>query len=756
MKKNNAQADPDYYEADAYNDSKLESKIRPIDNVLGRAFSNIRLLSGALIITIIALVLILFVFLIPVQSVDLFNGLASDFDASLVWFWASIILLSLVIWYSTVISLYLHDLNGLELRWFRSRKKANKGHEGNDNDLIVNTLPYFFGFLVFVIVAMGFGKKEVVDNNIGWVFIVTGVLVYGTLYVVRRYVSKKRNLGYMIEMDRCDYKDFSKIDKWITRLSGVLILVSLVSFLLMSCFDKKPVEFPLYFTTTTILCVYLAGFVMLFSVLWGVFKLKQTRFSLGLSLLFIIPFFSIFNNNHEIRLADQQITTKPQVETDFQQWLGDRMQDSAYSEEHKMPIFLISAEGGGIRSMKWTALVLDQLFEAHPNMLRHTYALSGVSGGSVGMVFQQASLEQPKASVTKPLNNAISKDFLSPVTFGLLFPDMVQAIIPFPIHTWDRSRWLEDSWHYSFDEEFGSNALNMSLNDYWNAPNRELPNIFLNATCTETGQKVLMSNLDLSNTYFDNIIDLDAEIAKTNQNKGIPLKVAASLSARFPLVTSAGLVKLGSSSMNVVDGGYHDNTGMETLVQLANMIMNTTDREMLKKIHLSFILIKNSETIEFDNIESKNFLIDGNAPLLTLLSNWNNRSASSLGLLKGHVASLNTFGMATSFSKFELDRSVFVNEEGHRVYSENDGKKVILPLGWYLSKSSNQEISRQVKAITDSTEFDMDQDAVARNNFRNFMNMMQQCTGRKKPQVKLKDKEETKLIFGKGVAPALE
>lgn len=756
MQNYDAQGNPEYGKADAYNHTPPASKADLLDNSLGRIFGNIRLLAGALIIGIIALVLIVYVFLVPVQSVDLFNGLVTDYDISLVFFWLSIVLLSLVIWYSTVISLYLADLNGVKIAWFKPKEKTVEAHTHDTSSTFINVLPYVFGFLVFLIVALGFRKKGVIDNNISWLFLATGAIVYAGLYVIRGKVMEKYKLGSMIEMDRCDYKDFSNIDKWITRVSGVIILTSLISFLAISCFSVKPVVFPLYFKTTTLLCIYLSGFVMLFSVLWGIVKFKQARFSLGLTLLFIIPIFSIFNNNHEIRLAEQTIITKPKVEEDFKAWLNDRMQDSSYNVDHKMPIFLIAAEGGGIRSMKWTALVLDQLFEAHPNMLRQTYALSGVSGGSVGMTFQQASMERRGASVTKQLNASISKDFLSPVTFGLLFPDMVQAVIPFPIHAWDRSRWLEDSWHYSFDEEFESNALNMSLNDYWNAPGRDLPNIFLNSTCTETGQKVVMSNLDLSSEYFSNIIELDREIGKVSPDKGIPLKVAASLSARFPLVTSAGLVKLDSTSMNIVDGGYHDNTGVETLVELSNMILNTVDTAMLEKLHLSIIFIKNSESPDFSNVQSKNFLIDGNAPLLTLVSNWNNRTASSLGLLKGHIASLNKFGMSTSFSKFELDREVYIDEENNRVYDASLGKKVILPLGWYLSKSSNTEISRQVKAITDSTEFDMKEDHVARQNFMNFTTMMTQCTGQEKPSLNLKDQQDLNQIFGKGIPSSSE
>ncbi|MEZ4686238.1 MAG: hypothetical protein R3B47_09275 [Bacteroidia bacterium] len=728
---------------------KVEARIDPVEGFLAKFFNDFKLLSGALIINILALALTAYVFLVPVQSVDLFNGLVADFDMTLVWFWVSIILFSLVIWYSTVISLYLHDLKGLKLSYAFFRKYSEEDL-GRLQENLINRLPFVFAALVFIIVALGFSKAGVADNRIGWGFLLTGTLLYAGLYMIRQRIAKMKNLGSMIDLERASWESFSSIDKWIVRLSTLAVVLALAGSLFISSMAIKPVQIPLMFRTTSLLCLYLSGQVMVFSVLWGITKLRLSRFSLGMTLLVIIPLFSVFNNNHQIRLAEQHLQEKVPIETDFKNWLAERM-DTGYSEANRMPVFLISAEGGGIRSLKWTALVLDQLFEANPMMLRQTYALSGVSGGSVGMMFQQASMEKPEASRTRKLNAAISKDFLAPVTFGLLFPDMVQSVIPFPVHSWDRSRWLEDSWLRSFKNEFGSEVLNLSINDYWNQPGRELPNIFFNSTCTETGQKVLMSNLALSEAHFPNVFDLDGAIHAENRAQGIPLKTAASLSARFPVVTSAGLVRLPGKSVNVVDGGYHDNTGLETLLQIATMIMKTTDDSLLKRCEIHVIFIKNSSDISFAEVESRNFLVDGSAPLLTLLSNWNNRTPALLHQMNDLVYLFRKFGISIEFSRFELDREVFVDgEKQPRLRWQRQASHPSFGLVSFTSVL-NAEISRQVEAIVDTTEFNMEKDRVARSNYETFQRLMKACGGSEAPAVRLKSKEELDTIYGKGI-----
>ena len=47
-------------------------------------------------------------------------------------------------------------------------------------------------------------------------------------------------------------------------------------------------------------------------------------------------------------------------------------------------MFLVTAKGGGIRAAYWTAALLTALQDANPEFADHVFAVSGVSGGSVG------------------------------------------------------------------------------------------------------------------------------------------------------------------------------------------------------------------------------------------------------------------------------------------------------------------------------------------------------------------------------------
>jgi hypothetical protein len=62
------------------------------------------------------------------------------------------------------------------------------------------------------------------------------------------------------------------------------------------------------------------------------------------------------------------------------------------------PVFLVASEGGGIRSAYWTAQVLARLHAQVKDFDRRTFALSGVSGGAVGMAAYSACLRDVGAA----------------------------------------------------------------------------------------------------------------------------------------------------------------------------------------------------------------------------------------------------------------------------------------------------------------------------------------------------------------------
>ena len=125
--------------------------------------------------------------------------------------------------------------------------------------------------------------------------------------------------------------------------------------------------------------------------------------------------------------------------------------------------------------------------------------------------------------------------------------------------------------------------------------NYNLPSLLLNGTLAESGQKAITSNLQLDPRYFKNVVST-LDVLGTD----VPLKTAASLCSRFPIVTNGGLIQKDTLVGNgrkqrygghVVDGGYFDNSGVETCIQLLNNLvpsirrLDTTERVTDYSVH---------------------------------------------------------------------------------------------------------------------------------------------------------------------------
>ena len=97
------------------------------------------------------------------------------------------------------------------------------------------------------------------------------------------------------------------------------------------------------------------------------------------------------------------------------------------------------------------------------------------------------------------------------------------------------------------------------MTDLW-TDNKYIPNLLFNCTHTESGRRVIASNLtwDVSNWKSDNILQ--------TIGSDVPLSSAVLLSARFPVLTpGAKLVdKNNNYRGTIVDGGYYDNYGVIT------------------------------------------------------------------------------------------------------------------------------------------------------------------------------------------------
>lgn len=417
---------------------------------------------------------------------------------------------------------------------------------------------------------------------------------------------------------------------------------------------------------------------------------------------------STLNDNTAVRQAKgpASLTARPTIEDHFRNWINVRRS----RPNDTIPIMLVAAEGGGIRALNWTAETLIRLDSIVPGFNRHVYALSGVSGGGVGTVFYTAFLRDvPDARRMKqfgPFRKVIRDDYLSAVSAALLFPEFIQGLLPFPVARLERTKWLEDSWADSYHDNLGLPTLNESLTQLYQAPNGynyALPSLLLNGTLAESGQKVITSNLKLDPRYFKDVVStLDVLGAD------VPLKTAASLCSRFPVVTNGGLIQKDSLVQgqrqhyggHVVDGGYFDNSGVETCFQLLNnlvpLIQELDRAEPGRRVHVVpyVLFIQNSNTIgQLPHKQSVLQVIQ--IPLLAFFNAWNN----------GSVTRDNMFN--SFMDRFANPVVTYLTIR----LAYNDR----YPLGWFLSDSVARNLSKQA---TDSINLSIPALRQLRQTFR--------------------------------------
>jgi hypothetical protein len=270
-------------------------------------------------------------------------------------------------------------------------------------------------------------------------------------------------------------------------------------------------------------------------------------------------------------------------------------QDSA-----PLPLVLLAAPGGGIRAAYWTAATLDRLFDPGTSRCagHRLFAISGVSGGSVGAATWLAA-----RAADSTARNAVERmsrdDGLAAAAVGLLLRDAVQPFVGITANRLDRAALLENGWIRT-SGVFGATKAPVR----WRAFGRDepwVPVVVFNASSVTDGCRVLVSNVSglpasTSNdcgTYSPGSITAGPVSAsidpfprlypRSREGAGcgkdstdMRLVTAALLSARFPLVTPSGaLIRCFTrdtakdlKQTYVVDGGYFENSGLLTVLQI--------------------------------------------------------------------------------------------------------------------------------------------------------------------------------------------
>lgn len=290
---------------------------------------------------------------------------------------------------------------------------------------------------------------------------------------------------------------------------------------------------------------------------------------------------------------------------------------SVTSKDH---IYLVSAEGGGIRAAYWTGVNLGLLDADSADAFGdHVALVSGVSGGSLGIATWLAARERrdltPQARL-QLIKRFLGSDFLSPLVAASLFLDVPRIILG-PL-------WFGARRDEVFEKAIADRWATIGNTTFFARPYYKLcvagfkvpPGIVFNATDALTGRYVPLTNLrDLAQTT------VDQELPKSTIGLASVAQIVHT-SARFPYLSPAAEVGLGAHVIYadaakddlskgelsieedeaaekaidretekirsehlysriavLVDGGYFDNTGLTPTVHALEYITDQIDRE---------------------------------------------------------------------------------------------------------------------------------------------------------------------------------
>jgi hypothetical protein len=130
----------------------------------------------------------------------------------------------------------------------------------------------------------------------------------------------------------------------------------------------------------------------------------------------------------------------------------------------------------------------------------------------------------------------------------------------------------------------------------WKTSSREwMPALFLNGTSVERGNRIITSNLRVTDSFFD---CRRRGHQLTSQRLGaaeaachIPLSTAAYMSARFTFVSPAGRFPNGT---HIVDGGYFENSAATTAYKVVTRIKEWSVVNNIGNVDVKVMMISNN------------------------------------------------------------------------------------------------------------------------------------------------------------------
>ncbi len=451
---------------------------------------------------------------------------------------------------------------------------------------------------------------------------------------------------------------WSKQRRWILFRLGVVAGFFLLMFLF-------PVDLPQYVGSAAIVLFAFGCWLIIAALV--MFGEKFLRFPISFSVLVCLVLFSFFNNNHEINTLNSA-PDRPLISAHFDQWIANKK-----VKDDSIDVYLVMAEGGGMRSAYWTSGVLRELEKQNPGFLGEIYAFSSVSGGSLGTVLATSLMHDEEVKRNAANHAMLQHDFLAPVTASLTFNDMLQRFIPIPIRKFDRMGILERSWEEAWQESKpAENTMSWEDGFVSTFSSKNYPLIMLNSTHVESGARVLVSNARVSEIEGVHLRDF-FEITE----RDVSISTAVGASSRFPFLTPPALMRKPNGNVwgSLVDGGYYENLGARTILDVYSLLKKISKA---KGYNIRFNLVAIRNTKISDKERPVHGLYEIVSPMITFSNIWANTGDVAL-----------------------QDAKRLLAEDGDKLFEihllREDSENI--PLGWFLSETARENIDMQLKNV---------------------------------------------------------
>ena len=532
---------------------------------------------------------------------------------------------------------------------------------------------------------------------------------------------------YRNEVRHLEREAVASVDAWtaVHRLRWGIAATVAASIVMLVLFAVRAVELGRFLGALVILAMTVSIVVFYGSIAAWVFGTYRIALA---SLVFILAaLFSLWNDSHVIRTlkpVPAEIAARRDIAAHLAEWRRARPADGA-------PLILVAAAGGGLRAAYWTAASLGALQDRNAAFSTRVFAISGVSGGSLGAAVFTALVRDaqglpeigrradrlpcvPRAMSDTMTARTFGKysacvrlfmrdDFLSPVLAKMAGPDLLQWFLPFPVKQFDRSLALEGAWEQSYRNTTGRTTMAEGILALTrDSANRTLlPALFLSATHVESGRRYIASPLVRSGQNLPaghpsramrdsrDLIDL--------LGSDIRVSTAVGNSARFTYVSPPGRIERndGAEYGHLVDGAYFENSALVTLREVLEIVLESDSAATVVQPPIVLYLCndplgcRRSASEDTVLTTRRSAIVEWAAPVRALFRTRDARGS----LARADIATrrdirfvqLNVCDSLVARGGTAADSAILGSKERQKLAEE---RVVAPPLGWILSKAA--------------------------------------------------------------------